>query len=76
MKFTDIIELAKSGWSLKDVKEALELAETSPEVQKADIEEVKNNDGAVPAPEAPKPVETPQPQEQPEGSSVLDKLFE
>lgn len=75
MKFTDIIELAKSGWSLKDVKEALELAETSPEVQKADIEEIKNNDGAVPAPEAPKPVETPQPQEQPEGS-VLDKLFE
>lgn len=79
MKFSDIISLAKSGWTLKDIKEALELAETSPEVQEADVEALKNNDGVEqPAPaEENKIVEIPQKQEQQEenGESVLDKLF-
>ena len=41
MKLQDIIDLAKAGYSPKDVITLLEYVETSPEVKKADPEEAK-----------------------------------
>ena len=42
MKFTDIITLAKAGYTPKDIKELLELCETDPETKAKEVpEEVK-----------------------------------
>ena len=42
MKFSDIIVLAKAGYSPKDVKELLELCETDPNTKEKEVpEEVK-----------------------------------
>ena len=38
MKFSDIIALAKAGYSPKDVKDLLELTETDPEVKTKEVE--------------------------------------
>lgn len=43
MKLEDIITLAKAGYTPKQVKELLEMVETSPQVQNATVEEVKEN---------------------------------
>lgn len=37
MIFADLVTLAKAGWSPKQVKELLEMCETSPEVKKAEL---------------------------------------
>ena len=80
MKFTDIVDLAKSGWSLKDVKEALELAETSPAVQETDPAELKHNgEEAAAQPAAPVTPVVQEPKQQQvteENGSALDKLFD
>lgn len=49
MKLSDIIELAKAGYTPKDVKMLLEYVETSPKVQETPVDEAKkqqqnNND--------------------------------
>lgn len=40
MKFTDIITLAKAGYTPKDIKELLELCETDPATKEKEISEV------------------------------------
>lgn len=47
MKFSDIVDLARAGYSPKDVKELLELTETDPKTKE------------TPAPEIPKEPEKP-----------------
>lgn len=37
MNIRDIIDLAKAGYSYKQVKELLEMTETNPEVQQAEV---------------------------------------
>lgn len=39
MKFSDIITLAKAGYSPKDIKELLEYCETDPKVKDAELPE-------------------------------------
>lgn len=39
MKFSDIIALAKAGYSPKDVKDLLELTETDPEIKAKEVKE-------------------------------------
>ena len=41
MILKDIIDLARAGWSFKQVKEALEFVETNPVTQEAKSEEVE-----------------------------------
>lgn len=60
MKISDIVALAKAGYTPKDVLKLLEMVETSPEVQKAEAEvkedgavEIKKEEPKV-EPEAPK----------------------
>ena len=43
MKFSDIIALAKAGYSPKDVKDLLELTETDPEVKAKEVEDPKTD---------------------------------
>lgn len=81
MKLSDIIELAKAGYSYKQVKELLEYVETSPAVQEAapDItpEDVpENTPEPEPEPEPSKPQVKPQENKNENGESVLDKLFD
>lgn len=38
MNIRDIIDLAKAGYSYKQVKELLEMTETNPEVQQAEVD--------------------------------------
>ena len=40
MILSDIVALAKAGYSPKQVKELLEMVETSPKVKEADLEDV------------------------------------
>lgn len=40
MIFQDIVALAKAGWTPKQIKEILEMVETSPKVQETKAEEV------------------------------------
>ena len=40
VKFEDIVTLAKSGWTPKQVKEVLEMLETSPQVKDADAKDL------------------------------------
>lgn len=42
MKLEDIITLAKAGYTPKQVKELLEMVETSPQVKETTIEEVED----------------------------------
>lgn len=44
MKFTDIVALAKAGYSPKDIKELLEYCETDPQVKAAELPEQAVND--------------------------------
>ena len=37
MIFADLVTLAKAGWSPKQVKELLEMCETSPKVKEAEL---------------------------------------
>lgn len=41
MKFSDIIALAKAGYTPKDVKDLLELTETDPGVKEKEVEDPK-----------------------------------
>lgn len=47
MKIADIVALAKAGYSPKQVKELLEMVETSPAVKEATVEEVINKETAT-----------------------------
>ena len=78
MKFSDITDLAKSGWSLKDVKEALELAESSPAVQETDVADLKKDvEETATVPEVEAKAEKPKiPEQTDTDGSILDKLFE
>lgn len=84
MKFQDIIAFAKAGWTLKDVKEALELTETSPDVKETDPETLKHKDDEddqtdPQEKDEPDKKEEPDPKKQPDkenGGSILDKLFD
>lgn len=40
MKFSDIVDLARAGYSPKDIKELLELTETAPDVKEKQVEDV------------------------------------
>lgn len=40
MNLTDIVALAKAGYTPKQVKELLEMVETSPKVKEADVKDV------------------------------------
>jgi DNA-binding transcriptional MerR regulator len=44
MKFSDIITLAKAGYTPKDVKELLELTETDPAVKNKEIPKDESKD--------------------------------
>ena len=48
MKFSDLVALAKAGYSPKDVKDLLEMCETDPATKEADVstvvEETKKED--------------------------------
>lgn len=44
MKLEDIITLAKAGYTPKQVKELLEMVETSPQVKEATVEEVQKEE--------------------------------
>lgn len=44
MKISDIVTLAKAGYTPKDVLKLLEAVETSPEVQKAEADVKDNGD--------------------------------
>ena len=44
MKFDDIVALAKAGYSPKQVKELLEMVETSPQIKDANPDDVVNVD--------------------------------
>lgn len=44
MKLSDIIELAKAGYTPKDVKMLLEYVETSPAVKEASVDEAKSKE--------------------------------
>lgn len=50
MKFSDLVALAKAGYSPKDVKDLLEMCETDPATKEADVstvvEETKKEDTA------------------------------
>lgn len=76
MKLSDIIELAKAGYSYKQVKELLEYVETSPAVQEA-APDLKPEDVPVDTPAAePEPVKVEAKEKNDDGESVLDKLFD
>lgn len=47
MKIADIVALAKAGYSPKQVKELLEMVETSPAVKEATVDEVINKETAT-----------------------------
>lgn len=40
MIFQDIVALAKAGWTPKQIKEVLEMVETSPKVAEAKVDDV------------------------------------
>lgn len=61
MKISDIVALAKAGYTPKDVLKLLEIVETSPEVKKTEAEvkddgevEIKKEEPKVETTEAPK----------------------
>lgn len=77
MKLTDLVELAKAGYSFKEIKELLEYVETSPAVQEA--APVTPNE--VPVIHIEEQVQTPQPQtevkksDEKSGEDILDGLI-
>lgn len=78
MKLADIIELAKAGYSYKQVKELLEYVETSPAVQEA-APDITPDVVPVDTPAAePEPVKVEAKEEikETENTSTLDKLFD
>lgn len=61
MKISDIVALAKAGYTPKDVLKLIEMVETSPEVQKTEAVvkddgevEIKKEEPTTPVAEAPK----------------------
>ena len=60
MNIKDIIDLARAGYSYKQVKELLEMTETNPEVQQA---EVNVDEGKIIKQEQPKQNKTDDPLE-------------
>lgn len=41
IKLDDLVSLAKAGWTPKQVKEVLEMIETSPKIKEAEPEQLK-----------------------------------
>lgn len=63
MKLDDLVSLAKAGWTPKQVKEVLEMIETSPKVKEAAPEQIKEEVKIDPKPE-----------EKPEEEDPIDTL--
>lgn len=64
MILSDIVALAKAGYSPKQVKELLEMVETSPKVKEADLKDVvdkKEKETEVKKPEVETKVDTDDP---------------
>lgn len=64
MILSDIVALAKAGYTPKQVKELLEMVETSPKVKEADLEDVvdkKEKETEVKKPEVEPKVDTDDP---------------
>lgn len=64
MILSDIVALAKAGYSPKQVKELLEMVETSPKVKEADVKDVvdkKEKEPEVKKPEVEPKVDTDDP---------------
>lgn len=73
MKLEDIITLAKAGYTPKQVKELLEMVETSPQVKETTVEEVENkskDDETLKASKEDKKIDTTDP------LAIFDKLLE
>ena len=51
IKLDDLVSLAKAGWTPKQVKEVLEMIETSPKVKEAAPEDLKQEVKIDPQPE-------------------------
>jgi DNA-binding transcriptional MerR regulator len=64
MIFSDLVALAKAGYSPKQVKELLEMVETSPKVKETSIDEAKKLEKEQPK-EQPKEEESKQEDEDP-----------
>lgn len=47
MIFQDIVALAKAGWTPKQIKEILEMVETSPKVQETKVEDLDKKEPEV-----------------------------
>lgn len=43
MIFSDIVALAKAGWTPKDIKEIMEIVETSPKAKETEIAKPESN---------------------------------
>lgn len=77
MKLTDLVELAKAGYSFKEIKELLEYVETSPAVQEA----APITPEQVPETHIEEKVQMPQPQQEAKssdgksGEDILDGLL-
>lgn len=64
MIFSDLVALAKAGYSPKQVKELLEMVETSPKVKETSVDEAKKLEKEQPK-EQPKEEESKQENEDP-----------
>lgn len=64
MIFSDLVALAKAGYSPKQVKELLEMVETSPKVKETSVDEAKKLEKEQPK-EQPKEEESKQEDEDP-----------
>lgn len=56
IKLDDLVSLAKAGWTPHQVKEVLEMIETSPKVQEAAPEDLKQPESIKEPEPAPAPV--------------------
>lgn len=73
MKLEDIITLAKAGYTPKQVKELLEMVETSPKVQETPVDEAKKQQEQQPQKES---KEDNKQQEQTDPLAIFNKLLD
>lgn len=71
IKLDDLVSLAKAGWTPHQVKEVLEMIETSPAVKEAAPEQLKD----VEINKQPAPVETPAAKVDDDPMEALKKLL-
>lgn len=76
MKISDIVALAKAGYTPKDVLKLIEMVETSPEVKKAEAEVKDDGNVEIKKVEEPKEEEKAQPQGQDDIETLINLLKE